>query len=114
MFCAVTHDGCGQLLNTNADTVASCLAAALAPTGHISLTYCFEKDGVLYDKDDDSSVIPEISSRMYRSLRSEGRIAAGMIPKLDNAFAALRNGVSEITVTHARSLLSGKGTKIIL
>ena len=51
---------------------------------------------------------------MYRSLRSEGRIAAGMIPKIDNAFAALRNGVSEITVTHARSLLSGKGTKILL
>lgn len=114
VICAITHDGHGQLLNTNADTIASCIASALVPVGNISLTYCFEKEGVLYDKDDDGSVIPEIGPEDYRTLKEEGRIAAGMIPKLDNAFNALHSGVGRVTITHARCLQSGKGTIIRL
>lgn len=116
VICAITHDGCGQLLNTNADTIAYALAAALASSGteEISLTYCFEKEGVLYDRDDDSSLIPVLDYSMYCSLKEAGRIASGMIPKLDNAFAALRCGVSNVTVTHACNLLNGKGSRIIL
>lgn len=106
VFCAINHDGHGQLLNTNADTIASSLAVALKA----SLTYCFEKDGVLYDKDDDSSVIPLIDPDYYEVLKSEGRVAEGMIPKLDNSFQALREGATEVIIKHASRLLDDSGT----
>ncbi len=115
VVCAVTHDGQGGLLNTNADTIASCLAIALAAgTEAVSLVYCFEKDGVLYDADDDNSVIEKITPDYYVQLKDEGRVAAGMLPKIDNAFAALRAGVAEVVVKHARNVLNERGTVLSL
>ncbi|AHJ96683.1 acetylglutamate kinase [Hymenobacter swuensis DY53] len=101
VFCAITHDGTGQLLNTNADTIASVLACALAPHYAVELHYCFEKDGVLRDVDDDASVIPQITAAEYQHLKAAGIIAAGMVPKLDNAFAALEAGVERVVIEHA-------------
>lgn len=106
VFCAINHDGQGRLLNTNADTIASSLATALKA----SLVYCFEKSGVLYDKDDDSSVIPCIDPAYYEQLKAEGRVAEGMIPKLDNSFKALREGAGEVIIKHASDLLTHGGT----
>lgn len=122
VICAITHDKAGNLLNTNADTVASSVAVAMAQakrksatTGEgipekVSLTFCFEKDGVLYDKDDDSSLISEITPESYAVLKAEGRVAAGMIPKLDNSFKALEAGVDKVMIKHARNLPNGIGT----
>ena len=110
VFCAINHDGQGHLLNTNADTIASSLAVALKA----SLTYCFEKEGVLYDKDDDSSVIPVIDPSYYSVLKDEGRVAEGMIPKLDNSFKALREGATEVIIKHASHLLDASGTTLKL
>ena len=101
VLCAITHDGQGQLLNTNADTIASVLACALAPHYAVELHYCFEKDGVLRDVDDDASVIPQITAAEYQQLKAAGIIAAGMVPKLDNAFAALEAGVERVVIEHA-------------
>ena len=108
ILCAINHDGKGNLLNTNADTIASSVASALGED--VELVYCFEKAGVLRDKNDDSSVIPHISSEEFESLKSEGIIADGMIPKLENAFKAIRQGVSKVTIKHALDLLESKGT----
>ena len=80
----------------------------------MSLIYCFEKDGVLYDRDDDSSVIPEITPERYSRLKQEGRVAAGMIPKLDNAFNALENGVKQVIIKNARNIGNSIGTVISL
>ncbi len=130
VICAITHDGNGSLLNTNADTIASSVAVSLASyrtdragdgqsmqAGHapeVSLIYCFEKDGVLYDKDDDSSVIPEINPEYYCRLKKEGRVAAGMIPKLDNAFKALENGVKQVVIRNASNIGDNTGTILSL
>ncbi|CAG0908590.1 unnamed protein product [Cyprideis torosa] len=110
VFCAITHDRKGQLLNTNADTIAATLATAMAPHFQVSLQYCFEKPGVLRDAADDSSVIPLLDSALYQSLKSSGAIHSGMIPKLDNAFAALTAGVKEVVIGHTESLADGKAT----
>lgn len=101
IFCAITHDGHGQLLNTNADTIASTLARALAGLYTVELHFCFEKDGVLTDINDESSVIPRITPEQYQALKAEGIIAAGMVPKLDNAFAALEAGVATVVIENA-------------
>ncbi|QIX62665.1 acetylglutamate kinase [Hymenobacter sp. BT18] len=101
VFCAITHDGAGQLLNTNADTIASTLAQALAAQYEVELHFCFEKDGVLRDVNDDASVIPQITAAEYQQLKAEGVIAAGMVPKLDNAFAALEAGVERVVIENA-------------
>lgn len=115
VLCAITYDGNGNLLNTNADTIASSVAEALAEAGHETvLTYCFEKDGVLYDKDDPDSIIMEITPALYTTLKAEGRVADGMIPKLDNAFKALQNGVSRVVIKHAANLGNTRGTAITL
>ena len=130
VICAITHDGNGSLLNTNADTIASSVAVSLAACRQdpsdgiscgkpenrpeVSLVYCFEKDGVLYDKDDDNSVIPGITPEYYSRLKREGRVAAGMIPKLDNAFNALEHGVKEVVIKHAGNLGNGIGTVLSL
>ena len=106
VLCAITHDGEGSLLNTNADTIASSVASALAGEDEVELIYCFEKDGVLADKDDDSSVIPVITPSSYAELKASGAVADGMIPKLDNAFKAIASGVGSVAVKHARNLLS--------
>ena len=138
VFNAINHDGAGNLLNTNADTIASSVATAMANYRYRSprevccrceecthcsddgrlmheteLIYCFEKDGVLYDKDDDSSVIGEITRGRFEELKKEGIVADGMIPKLANAFKAIDNGVARVVIKHARNLLNDKGTVLI-
>ena len=138
VFNAINHDGEGNLLNTNADTIASSVAMSLAGykyrsrrdvcsacedcihcsddgrlTHEVELIYCFEKDGVLYDKDDDSSVIPEIDREKFAALKAEGRVADGMIPKLSNSFKAIDNGVARVIIKHARNVLNDKGTTLI-
>ena len=104
VFCAITHDGNGQLLNTNADTIASELAIALSEVFDVTLNYCFEKPGVLFDADDDSSVIPTINQELYSKLKMEGAIHSGMIPKLDNCFNSLTKGVQKIRIGHHKML----------
>ena len=106
----ITHDGAGSLLNTNADTIASGVAVALAKTCRVQLVFCFEKKGVLRDTDDDNSVIDFLDEALYRQYRKEGVITAGMIPKLDNAFAALHSGVDEVRICNPEGL--GAGTRI--
>lgn len=137
VFNAINHDGKGNLLNTNADTIASSVAIAMSNykyrtpkevccrceecthcsddgrlTHLTELIYCFEKDGVLYDKDDDSSVIQEIDREKFTELKAEGRVADGMIPKLTNSFKAIDSGVSRVIIKHARNLLNKKGTTL--
>lgn len=114
VFCAITHDGNGQLLNTNADTVASALACALAGEYEVKLTFCFEKSGVLAAPEDEDSVIRSIDRESYARYIAQGTISGGMIPKLDNAFKALEAGVHEVTITKATALGPGEGTTICL
>lgn len=138
VFNAINHDGNGNLLNTNADTIASSVAIAISRyryrsprevccrceecthcsddgrlTHETDLIYCFEKDGVLYDKDDPDSVIPEIGRDRFDELKNEGRIADGMIPKLTNSFTAIDNGVRKVIIKHAGNLLNEIGTTLI-
>jgi len=116
VFAPITHDGKGQLLNTNADTIAQELARALSTGFEVSLVYSFEKAGVLMSADDDSSVIGLLRPADYEDLKARKVIFAGMIPKLDNAFAALRSGVGRVIIGRAEELpllLAGKaGTTI--
>jgi acetylglutamate kinase len=112
VFCAITHDQKGQLLNTNADTIAASLATALAPFFSVSLQYCFEKAGVLREATDDSSVIPVLNPTEYAALKARGAIHSGMIPKLDNAFAALSAGVREVIIGHSQSLAEATATVV--
>ncbi|WEK37354.1 MAG: acetylglutamate kinase [Candidatus Pseudobacter hemicellulosilyticus] len=100
----ITHDGKGQLLNTNADTIAQETAKALGKLFQVQLVYSFEKSGVLLDAEDDSTVIPTINPAYYQQLKSEQKIFAGMIPKLDNAFAALDSGVQKVIIGKAEAL----------
>lgn len=91
----------GQLLNTNADTVAGETAKALSKHYDVTLMFCFEKKGVLYNADDDNSVIPHIDSHSYERLKEQEIVSGGMLPKLDNSFKALRGGVSRVIITRA-------------
>lgn len=95
----------GVLLNTNADTIASETAISLAPD--VQLTFCFEKAGVLRDADDESSLIPSITPESYTQLKADGIVSGGMIPKIDNAFAAIEHGVQSVRITHASNLQGG-------
>ena len=108
VLCAINHDGSGQLLNTNADTVASAVSSALSA----KLYYCFEKNGVLYDKFDDASVIPLIDRKKFEELKAEGVIADGMLPKIENAFKALDEGSCEVVIKNSDALLEDSGTRI--
>jgi len=108
VLCAINHDGKGTLLNTNADTIAS--SVAIATKG--DLYYLFEKDGVLRDKDDNSSIISSISQEYYLSLKAEGIVADGMIPKLDNSFKAIEKGVGKVVIKNAKNLLNEVGTTL--
>ena len=103
-FCAITHDGEGQLLNTNADTIASALAVELAKNYETTLVYCFEKKGVLHDINDEDTLIKEIDPQRYLSLKEQKIIHSGMIPKLDNAFTAIGCGVRAVVIGHANDL----------
>ena len=102
VLCAINHDGEGNLLNTNADTISSSVAAALGGR----LVYCFEKKGVLSDVNDPGSVIPHIDKASYAALKASGVVAAGMIPKIDNAFAALENGACSVVIKHSEDILA--------
>ena len=113
VLCPITHDGTGQLLNTNADTIASSVAAALAREYDVTLTFCFEKNGVLLDPDNPNSVIRELRRAQYLEYRENGTIAGGMIPKLDNSFAAVDAGVNKVVITNAANLGKDCGTEII-
>ena len=110
VFCAINHDGTGQLLNTNADTMAAAISVALGA----KLYYCFEMGGVLYDRNDNGSVIPSLDPDGYARLRAEGRVSDGMIPKLDNAFAALREGAAGVVIRSAEGLACPGGTELKL
>jgi acetylglutamate kinase len=108
----LTHDGEGHILNTNADTIASSVAQALAEHYEVTLTYCFEKAGVLRNADDESSVIPFIDEEQFKQLTAEGIISGGMIPKLENAFEAIHKGVRQVVITHSSNIDGSKGTTI--
>lgn len=109
----LTHDGKGHILNTNADTMAGETAKALAPLYDVRLVFCFEKEGVLRDENDDNSVISEINPALYHELKETGIVAGGMLPKLDNAFATLEAGVKEVLITKASNLCDlSKGTHL--
>lgn len=113
----ITHDGNGQLLNTNADTIAQETAKAMSIHYNVVLIYSFEKSGVLLDVSDESSVISNINPLSYEQLKEQQKIFAGMLPKLDNAFAALNNGVQKVIIGKAedlQDLINGsKGTAIV-
>ena len=117
VFAPITHDQQGQLLNTNADTIAQEIARSLSDLYDAQLIYSFEKSGVLLDANDDTTVIPEIKPSYYQQLKSKSKIFAGMIPKLDNAFAALKSGVGKVIIGKAenlKELINGtSGTTII-
>lgn len=109
-MCAITHDGHGSLLNTNADTIAYSVATALSKQYKTSLYYCFEKEGVLRDLNDPLSLIPSMNKAECDKYKLQGIIADGMIPKLDNSFRAIENGVSRVIILHAQNLLNQQGT----
>lgn len=107
IFCALTHDGKGQMLNTNADTIAAELAIAMSEQFETTLYYCFEKKGVLQNVEDENSVIQHIDSKGYDELLAYGIIADGMLPKMHNCFYALRNNVSRVCVGNTEMLEAG-------
>jgi acetylglutamate kinase len=100
----ITHDKNGQLLNTNADTIAQEIATALSGLYEVSLVYGFEKAGVLHDAEKDETLIPEIDPSLYLKLKADNLIFAGMIPKLDNAFSAIDKGVKKVIIGKAEQL----------
>ena len=112
VVCAITHDKKGQLLNTNADSIASELATNLSKNHKVNLYYCFNKSGVLIDEQNDNSIIPMINEEIYAELKKENVIHSGMIPKLDNAFAALNKGVNFVWIGKAENLLLASKGKL--
>ena len=108
----LTHDGEGHILNTNADTIAASVACALADYYDVTLTFCFEKAGVLRDANDDSSVIPLIDEALADKLIGEGIIAGGMIPKIENALDAIHKGVRQVVITHSENIDGSRGSII--
>ena len=108
----LTHDGKGHMLNTNADTIAGETAKALAALFDVTLVFCFEKKGVLRDENDDDSVIPLITPAEFKQYVADGIIQGGMIPKLENSFAAIDAGVSEVIITLASAISGEEGTRI--
>ena len=104
VFCAITHDGNGQLLNTNADTITSQVGVGMSKLYETSIYYCFELNGVLRDINDKNSVVKHIDSKLYNELLEQGIIADGMLPKLENCFDALSNGVNNINMGNTSML----------
>lgn len=104
VFCALSHDGKGQLFNTNADTIAAELASGMSNEFETTLYYCFEKKGVLQSIDDENSVIQHIDSKKYKELLAEGVIADGMLPKMHNCFQALQNNVKQVCIGDSEML----------
>ena len=109
----LTHDGKGNMLNTNADTMAAETAKALAKHYDVTLMYCFELPGVMRDPEDVDSLIATITGESYRLLLADGTISGGMIPKMENAFNAIENGVAKVIITKADAIDGTQGTHII-
>jgi acetylglutamate kinase len=116
VFCALTHDGKGQMLNTNADTIAAEVAIGMSALYKTTLFYCFEKKGVLKDVADENSVIRAIDSKKYQRLLEQKSIADGMLPKMENCFHALHHGVHQVCIGDTSMLegVSAPFTKINL
>ena len=112
----LTHDQQGHILNTNADTMAAVLSVALAKLYDVQLIYCFEKNGVLTEVNDEKSVIAELQAEVYNELKEERKLFAGILPKIDNAFDALNGGVKKVIIGNSNDLLQlvkgESGTKI--
>ena len=108
----LTHNGQGNILNTNADTIASETAKALAPYYDVTLIFSFEKKGVLRNPDDDDSVIPSITHADFINYKADGTISGGMLPKIENALGAIDSGVSRVIITLATALDGQSGTII--
>jgi acetylglutamate kinase len=111
----LTHDGKGHIFNTNADTIAAILAQAMAPSHEVSLFFCFEKKGILADPNDDNSALPSLSANDYQHLREKNALSGGIFPKIDNAFAAAKNGVHKVMIGEALALMNNPdaGTRLI-
>ena len=105
VFAPLTHDQQGNILNTNADTIASALAVALSASYHVRLIYCFERKGVLEDVHDETSVINHINKKTYATLLSQNKLFEGILPKLENAFAAIDAGVKEVLIGDAKDII---------
>ncbi len=105
----LTHDGQGQILNTNADSIANAVAVALSQKLKVTLFYAFEKKGVLLDVNDESTSIATLSFSRYQELKEQKKIFEGMIPKLDNAFSSIRSGVEQVIIGRD----ADTGTRII-
>jgi acetylglutamate kinase len=114
VFAPITHDKKGQILNTNADTIASTLAIHLSKIYHVTLKFIFEKKGVLRDITDDDSVIPLINYANFQTGKNDGTFFEGMIPKLDNAFNAMKAGVQSVFICGTEGVNSEIGTQLIL
>lgn len=112
VFCAICHDGKGTLLNCNADTIASSLAVGMSREDTVRLTYCFEMAGVMADINNEESVIPVIDESNYKELVSQGILTGGMLPKIQNALKAVKEGVSQVKICRDSDLGSSKGTVI--
>lgn len=115
VVCAITHDGNGQLLNTNADTIASAIAIEMAKNAdwEVALHFCFDKKGVMKNLEDESSLILEMDFEFYQELKADGIINEGMIPKLDNAFDVINSGVKSVYIQHASNVNNEIGTMLI-
>jgi acetylglutamate kinase len=113
VFCAITHDEQGSLLNSNADSVASAVAVGASQIEPTNLIFCLEKNGVLTDVDDDRSVIPSINRESFAALRADGTINKGMIPKIEGAFRAIDGGVACVVIKHADNLDNDLETRIV-
>ena len=109
----LTHDGQGNILNTNADTIAAETAKALAKHYDVTLTFCFEKKGVLANPADDDSVIPVINNELFQTYVADGTISGGMLPKIENSLDAIKAGVRKVVITKADALGSESGTVIV-
>ena len=114
VLCAITHDKKGQLLNTNADTIASQVAIALSATHKVNLFYCFEHAGVLRDITDPTDIIASLNEIQTETLVRDGVIHQGMVPKLHNGFDALKNGVNEVIISNVSALINSDEPKTIL
>lgn len=108
----LTHDGCGNLLNTNADTIAGETAKALSPYFDVTLVYSFEHAGVLTNPDDEASVVSHITAESFEQLKADGTVSGGMIPKIENALEAVKAGVKEVIITKADAIDGMHGTRI--
>lgn len=113
VFCAISYSEADGLLNTNADTIATEVAVAMSSAYDTRLLFCFEKEGVLRDVDDPSSVITEITASTFEGLRAEGAVHSGMVPKISNALRAVGRGVGSVGIKNSARLLEKAGTDIL-